>query len=154
VPPLLLAADSGCAEIVAELVSARATIDIQDSAGRTALICASALGHQDVVAMLLEAGADPLATTKEGCSPLLHAVEYFGSECLSRPISKKSLSDKAGAIAVARLLLEARADVHASTEDGRTPHSLAATMDERILLEMMTGVEEDRPSTPSTDAGA
>merc|ERR1712176_989274 len=117
VPPLLLAADSGCAEIVAELVSARATIDIQDSAGRTALICASALGHQDVVAMLLEAGADPLATTKEGCSPLLHAVEYFGSECLSRPISKKSLSDKAGAIAVARLLLEARADVHASTED-------------------------------------
>ncbi len=88
----LLAIDSS-------LISAR---DADDS---TPLHCATWKGHQNVVAVLLEHGADVNATNKNdhwGTTPL-HAAAHANQR------------------AIAELLIAHGADIHATNLNGRTP---------------------------------
>lgn len=75
---LIAAAELGYAEVVRRLVEAGAPLDHVNSLGWTALMEAVVLGdggpdHQEVVRLLLEAGADRSIADRDGVTPLEHA---------------------------------------------------------------------------------
>lgn len=57
--PLITAAESGDVASVAALIASGADLDVQDGRGRTAMMAATHANHPEVVALLIEAGADP-----------------------------------------------------------------------------------------------
>jgi len=65
--PLLWAADSGNAELVALLLAAGADVNAADEDGGTALLHAALCGHELAARALLHAGADACARDAEGC---------------------------------------------------------------------------------------
>ena len=73
-------------------------------------------GHEAVVQMLLKAGADVKAVTKDGRTPL-HEAAYNGHE------------------AVVQMLLKAVADVKAVDKDGKRPVDLTRDGAIKKLLE-------------------
>lgn len=75
---LIAAAHLGHAEIVCRLIAAGAPLDHVNNLGWTALMEAVVLGdggpdHQEVVRLLLEAGADRELADRDGVTPLAHA---------------------------------------------------------------------------------
>jgi len=98
-------------EIVRRLLAAAAVVDFQDEYGRTPLTRASAAGFSDVVKALLAAGANVNEQ-----SPLLYAL---GENRMD----------------VARLLIEAKADVHAVLDRGDTTLMLAASRGQLDLVQ-------------------
>ncbi|HEY0502556.1 MAG TPA: ankyrin repeat domain-containing protein [Lysobacter sp.] len=56
------------------LLKQKAKVDARDASGRSALHEAAFAGHADIVAALLEAGADPAAVDQRGRTPLLEAA--------------------------------------------------------------------------------
>lgn len=55
---MILAAESGFEEALAVLIDAKADLNVQDSAGRTAVMCAAARGHLAALPTLVAANAD------------------------------------------------------------------------------------------------
>jgi ankyrin repeat protein len=111
-----LKAASGAA-IVAQLVAAGATVDARDAHGSTALMIAADFANLTMVHALLEAGADPNATSARG-TPLHWAS---GGACTRR-------------------LLAAGAAVDARNGRGRTPLHSGATL-ERIAALLEAGAD-------------
>jgi uncharacterized protein len=75
---LIAAAHLGHAEVVRRLIAGGAPLDHVNNLGWTALIEAVVLGdggadHTETVRALIEAGADPSITDREGVTPLAHA---------------------------------------------------------------------------------
>ena len=70
------AAQEGNAPVVRYLLSLPfVAVDEKDARGQTALHIAAIYGHMDVVAALLESGADPISSADDGETPL-HAALY------------------------------------------------------------------------------
>jgi ankyrin repeat protein len=103
---IIKAAKSGDAETVQALLKEDPTlVDARDSDGSTPLHCATWKGQQNVVAVLLEAGANVNAVNQNehwGTTPL-HAAAH------------------ANQTAIAKMLLEGGADPKAKDSEGRTP---------------------------------
>ncbi len=103
---IIKAAKSGQIERVRGLLAADpALVHARDKDGSTALHCATWKGHQEIVAFLLEAGADVNAHNSNdhwGTTPL-HAAAH------------------ANQAAIAQLLIEHGADVNARDLNGKTP---------------------------------
>ena len=55
----MLASEAGTTSSVSELLRVMSAVDTKNNVGDTALILAARNGHQDVVAALLKAGANP-----------------------------------------------------------------------------------------------
>ena len=77
---LIPAGDRGHVDMVRALLDTEIDVDHVNRLGWTALIEAVILGdggpaHQDIVRMLLEAGADPSIADGDGVTPLAHARE-------------------------------------------------------------------------------
>jgi ankyrin repeat protein len=100
---LTLAAARNQVCVLRLLLERGAPIDATNDDGRTALQCAVIHGHEDVVAHLLDAGADPTKRDLSTCTVLIRAAEY-------------------GHLAVVKLLLRHvdRCGVNVRTEQGQT----------------------------------
>ena len=96
--PLLLAAFYGQTEIAAQLLEARADIHAKNNRGNTALL--SGAPHSDMVALLLQKGANPLNTNQANMNAL-HAAK--------------------GSLASIQQLIAAKADINAKNIEGYTP---------------------------------
>jgi len=64
--PLHLAAANGHAEVLSDLLRARAQVDAQTSGGDTALMKACLFAHRDAAALLLNSHADLSIKNREG----------------------------------------------------------------------------------------
>ena len=93
-------------------------VDIKDRFYKTALMHAAAAGQADTVKYLLKHKADPNMTDNMKWTPLHHAVS-------------------SGGLSVAKLLVEAGADIHAKTQNGATVLMRAAQVNKQHLLVKM-----------------
>jgi ankyrin repeat protein len=103
---IIRAAKSGDAERVSSLLANdKSLVKARDKDGSTPLHCAVWKGHQQLIALLLKAGADVNAQNENdhwGTTPL-HAAAH------------------ANQAAIAQLLIDHGADVQATDREGRTP---------------------------------
>jgi len=74
-PGLGVAAARGHMACVQRLLAAGAVVDRRDYLGNTALMSAVIYGHTDVVRLLLERGADPLAANRAGHTPAYRSTD-------------------------------------------------------------------------------
>lgn len=103
---IIKAAKSGdVAALKTLLASDSSLLEARDSDGSTALHCATWKGHQNVVAFLLDAGADVNAVNQNG---------HWGTT----PLHAAAHANQA---AIAKLLLDHGADTKAKDMEGRTP---------------------------------
>lgn len=121
--PLYLAAFIGALEITELLIERSAEIEACNEIGHTVLMAAIQGGHEDVVACLLEAGADP--------DPL-----ETSSHPGFRRTTPLAISAQNGALEVARLLLEHGADVNALPENHWSPLKSAVKGGHRELIDL------------------
>jgi len=100
--PLLVAAETGCEDIVKLLLTKGSAENETDYFRNTALHLAAGGGHTQVVRILLDKGANPALKNSQGDLPLHLAADANHCE-------------------VARLFIEARADINVKDSLGRTP---------------------------------
>jgi len=109
---------AACVDNVRRLIDAGAKLEIRNRHGWTALTHAvRQRGAPEVVALLLERGADPNTAANDKLSPLHFAVER-------------------GKVSIVRMLLEAGARVDARSDWHGTPLDMAKKADIRKLLEL------------------
>jgi len=120
--PLLIAANNGHRLGVAALLKHGADPSLCSEAGWSALTFAAHKGYDDIVALLLRAGA-----------PVNNRV----TEDLSTPLHKACAGSKAGHMASVKLLLEAKADVHALNKWRETPLLTAANHGQSSAVEAL-----------------
>ncbi|CZR56859.1 uncharacterized protein PAC_06748 [Phialocephala subalpina] len=114
------AAYFGRVETTMTLLKNRHDLDSKDTYGRTALSYAAAHGHEAVVKLLLEKGAE--LETKD---------EYYGSR------TPLSWAAEDGHEAVVKLLLEKGAELETKDDYGRTPLSWAAEDGHEAVVKLL-----------------
>lgn len=149
---LIRAADRGFPVIVGRLLDAGVEIDHVNRLGWTALHEAVVLGdgsrrYQQVVQLLVDAGADPLLPTqRDGIRPRAHAQQR-GYTRIAAILKEASVgltaNDRllqhagAGSVVAAEAALADGADLEARDSKGRTALLLAATEDRVPMAEML-----------------
>jgi ankyrin repeat protein len=130
--PVVTAARSGNAEVVDLLIARGADPNEKGARGQTALMFAAAQGHEEVVAVLIRRGADVNARSDvwgqvEAQAPHSHPATM--REFMHGGNTALMFAARSGALASAKLLVDAGADVNAETAHGTTPLSMAAYSD-------------------------
>jgi len=93
IPPLIIAAHYHCIPTLSMLLDHGANINaVSQRRGMTALMNAARAGDEDVVAFLLERGADAKIVSKSGYT----ALTYWGFSESDRPDSTQSMYDQLG----------------------------------------------------------
>jgi TonB family protein len=119
------------------LESGRVDVDVRTSDGSTALMFASLAGHESVVTVLLDNGADPKLANEAGETPLILAVKY-------------------GFTAVARKLLDAGAAVDARDASERSAWTWARFGKNEELASLLesAGADTSAKTDPFQNGGA
>jgi ankyrin repeat protein len=128
------AATSGGTGPTATLIRGVEEQRIREKSGFTPLHCAVAYGHEAVVRLLIQNGADVNALAKRSGSPLHQAV-------------------RRGDINIVDILLEKGAEPNTKSDGGVTPTTLASALGRRDLLERLTR-DEMPPPPPELLKGA
>jgi uncharacterized protein len=134
VTPLARAAENASSPMVEKLLAAHGDPNRAQTSGQTPLMVAAHTGSVRVVKALLAAGANVNATTENtNGTALMWAVAWPHPE-------------------IARVLIEGRADVHASTAKGLTPLMMAAQNGDIPMARMLiaAGVNVNEPGGDGT----
>lgn len=122
VTPLMDAADTGDFKSTAYLVKHRSIVNQGDDQGRTALSLAAYRSYEDIVALLLENGAEIEARDQRGRPALMNAIAAVSAFL---PGSPARVSGEKGELSIVRMLLERGAAVNVVDKEGWTPLALA-----------------------------
>jgi ankyrin repeat protein len=154
--PLMFASSSGSKECVELLIAHGADVNAQRDDGWTVLIHAIAAGNVDIAKLLMEKGADVGLKNDEGMTALWPAVDN-GSTGIVRALIEKGadvealLGGKKGEdfpsplhLAlyrakpdIAKMLIEAGADVNAKNKSGLTPLMRAALSEQVEIVRLL-----------------
>ena len=163
---LLWAAHWNDLQMVDLLLRAGAQVNAADDHGVTALGRAALNGSLPAVERLLAAGADPNLAQANGVTPLMTAADIGSADIVTALLARGASVNVAAvetrttalmwAVAnghheVARVLIEAHADVHASTVKGLTP-LLYAAMTGDVTAGKMLLAAGVRPDETGSDA--
>uniref|UniRef100_A0A7S3EVR5 Uncharacterized protein n=1 Tax=Haptolina ericina TaxID=156174 RepID=A0A7S3EVR5_9EUKA len=148
-----------------EVDSKRQRLEAYFEEGSTALMYAAALGHHEVVKLLVKAGADCRLKDKDGQSPLVHAANTgstksvqilleFGNadpnDTTGQGLPLLANAVAAGSEQLAELLIKAGADVNAA-EGGVAPLLLAAQAGSTKLIKLL--VDQGADVRAKSDSG-
>jgi ankyrin repeat protein len=134
---LMMAARTGKSDAIRVLVEAGANVNSKESwGGTTPLMWAVSEGHADAARLLIGAGADVNARSHylaaangrgfEGRTPVANrAAESKPEDFASGWLTPLMFAAREGHVDLARILVEARADIDATTGDGKTALALA-----------------------------
>eukprot|EP00927_Polykrikos_kofoidii_P085884 TRINITY_DN9455_c0_g1_i3.p1 TRINITY_DN9455_c0_g1~~TRINITY_DN9455_c0_g1_i3.p1 ORF type:complete len:1382 (-),score=268.97 TRINITY_DN9455_c0_g1_i3:118-4263(-) len=156
--PLQIAIAGGCMEVAASLLAARAQVNMGP---HTPLHEAAEQGHADFVRSLLEARANPQATSIAGWTPLGAAAVCGQAEVVRVLIEDQEsvgrsvdfslplrLASYFGHLKVVSLLLEHRAEVHVPAGCQSALH-LAASQNYPLVVQRLLEANVDLESTAS-----
>ena len=133
---LMMAARTGTADAVRLLVEAGAKVNAVESwGGTTPLMWAVSEGHADATRLLIAAGAEVNARSHyvaaangrgfEGRTPVGGRTETRSEDFASGWLTPLMLAAREGHVTIARMLVDAGADVNAVAGDGKTALALA-----------------------------
>jgi uncharacterized protein len=149
---VMIAAGAGNLETVRHLVLNGADVNVAEPRrGQTALMWAAAEGHADIVAALLEIGANPKTVSKSGFNALAFAVAKNDAASarlllaagldpnFTLPSGNKILmmAMAYGHTEVASVLLDAGADIGATDRGGNTPLHVAAQAGNLVIVKQL-----------------
>lgn len=118
------AAREGNLQQIKTLIEGKYDLNVADQKGYTAIILAAYHGHDDALAMLIAAGADPCKTDKRGNSALMGAIFK-------------------GEIKVARRLIDAKCQPDQRNNAGQTAAMYASLFQRKELLQALTAKGAD-----------
>lgn len=139
--PLHIAAAGGVMEVVQVLLKAGAEINATCEEGLTPLFMAVQTGKHSLVGYMLSQGADLHHRSEHGYTPLHWAC--------SAPHANLTGTNR---VKMAEMLLEAGADLEATTQDGQTPHSLAVSNQLGELSNFLTRASGHTPVSSGASA--
>lgn len=124
--PLMLASRTGGADAVRYLIEQGAEVNVVEQwQGQTPLMYAAAYDRGEVAALLIAAGADVDARTPQNQLPeRLPAVRYF-VEIPVAGLTPVMFAARHGSLSALRVLIEAGADLDATTPEGFSPIVIA-----------------------------
>jgi uncharacterized protein len=133
---LMMAARTGKTDAIRVLVEAGGNVNAKESwGGTTALMWAVSEGHADAARLLIGAGADVNARSNyvaaangrgfEGRTPVANRTEPKAEEFASGWLTPLTLAAREGDVEMARILVNAGADVNVAAGDGKTALALA-----------------------------
>ena len=164
--PLIRAAHSGKTAAVRRLLkieAVRQNINAQNENGATAFFKAVNQGHQEIMDLLLEAGADPILPDKDGYTPLRRLVSWGRTKAVKKLLKieavKKNINAQNesketaffnaawyGHLEIMDLLLEAGADPILPDKNGNTPLIRAAHSGKTAAVRRLLKIEAVRQS--------
>jgi uncharacterized protein len=133
---VMMAARTGKPDAIRALVEAGANVNAKENwGGTTALMWAVSEGHAEAARLLLSAGADVNARSHyvaaangrgfEGRTPVASRTDPKVEEFASGWLTPLMLASREGDVELARILVEAGADVNAVAGDGKTALALS-----------------------------
>lgn len=153
---LMQASQDGYTDIAQLLLEARADMDMADHDGVTPLLAVSREGGEDMVRWLLAARADLNKADSNDCTPLVGALQegrvniarllvQAGAGTGPGPQGNELLYSECceGNLEVVGLLLEARVDPNAATEDGATALVIASGEGHQEIVQMLLTSKAD-----------
>lgn len=138
---------------VAQLIRDGAPVDELDSSGDAPLVMAAYKGYNEIVSLLLEAGADVRAVDPGMKATALHAASYAGRTEAARLLIQYGIDiDKQGPYngytalhdaiwqgntAVAKMLIDAGADLTLQSNEGQSPLDFAVARNRKDIVQLI-----------------
>lgn len=139
---------------VRALIAKGTDVDALESNGDAPLVMAAYLGHDAIVELLLEAGADVAAVDPGMKATALHAAAYAGRTGAARLLIAHGIDiDRQGPVngytalhdaiwqnhvETAKAIIEAGADLSRRSHDGETPLAFARSHRRSAIVDLLT----------------